>query len=246
VRSILRHRDGLVQMASSHVQQLQKALDQMNLQLHHVISDITGVTGLAISRRSWLVSATHRRWRNYGMGGSKPPRARLQNLWLGLPARASIHTRPVAGCVPSLPGVDQWRVTERSSVSRDLRVKNRSTGRSPVEITRGAKNTRWQGWARSPESSLSDLRSGTDPSSRVHTLTAQTLLGEIGLTSRAFANARRLRHGSDSVRITGSAAGKYVGQNTQGQDRRPRHFAWLRNPSIAAILPRTLLSPDTR
>src|SRR6267378_3549698 len=48
VRSILHHRDGLVQMASSHVQHLQKALDQMNLQLHHVISDITGVTGLAI------------------------------------------------------------------------------------------------------------------------------------------------------------------------------------------------------
>jgi transposase len=48
VRSILRHRDGLVQMASSHVQHLQKALDQMNLQLHHVISDITGMTGLAI------------------------------------------------------------------------------------------------------------------------------------------------------------------------------------------------------
>jgi transposase len=48
VRSILRHRDSLVQMASSHVQHMQKALDQMNLQLHHVISDITGVTGLAI------------------------------------------------------------------------------------------------------------------------------------------------------------------------------------------------------
>ena len=48
VRSILRHRDGLVQMASSHVQHMQKALDQMNLQLHHVISDITGVTGIAI------------------------------------------------------------------------------------------------------------------------------------------------------------------------------------------------------
>jgi len=48
VRSILRHRDSLVQMASTHVQHMQKALDQMNLQLHHVISDITGVTGLAI------------------------------------------------------------------------------------------------------------------------------------------------------------------------------------------------------
>jgi transposase len=32
VRSILRHRDSLVQMASTHVQHMQKALDQMNLQ----------------------------------------------------------------------------------------------------------------------------------------------------------------------------------------------------------------------
>jgi transposase len=50
VRSILRHRDSLVQMASSHVQHMQKALDQMNLQLHHVISDITGVTGMTIMK----------------------------------------------------------------------------------------------------------------------------------------------------------------------------------------------------
>jgi transposase len=35
-------------MATCHVQHMQKALDQMNLQLHHVISDITGTTGLAI------------------------------------------------------------------------------------------------------------------------------------------------------------------------------------------------------
>ena len=35
-------------MAATHVQHVQKALDQMNLQLHHVISDITGVTGLTI------------------------------------------------------------------------------------------------------------------------------------------------------------------------------------------------------
>jgi transposase len=48
VRSILRHRNDLVQMASSQVQHMQKALDQMNLQLHHVFSDITGMTGVAI------------------------------------------------------------------------------------------------------------------------------------------------------------------------------------------------------
>ena len=35
-------------MAATHVNHMQKALDQMNLQLPHVISDITGQTGLAI------------------------------------------------------------------------------------------------------------------------------------------------------------------------------------------------------
>jgi transposase len=48
VRTLLRHRGELVQSASQHVQHMHKALTQMNLQIHHVISDITGATGLAI------------------------------------------------------------------------------------------------------------------------------------------------------------------------------------------------------
>ena len=48
IRSLLRHRETLVQIACMHIQHMHKALDQMNLQIHHVISDITGVTGLAI------------------------------------------------------------------------------------------------------------------------------------------------------------------------------------------------------
>ncbi len=48
VRAIMRHRQELVQMAAQHVQHMQKALTQMNLQIHHVINDITGLTGLAI------------------------------------------------------------------------------------------------------------------------------------------------------------------------------------------------------
>jgi hypothetical protein len=35
-------------MASQHLQHMHKALTQMNLQIHHVLSDITGLTGLAI------------------------------------------------------------------------------------------------------------------------------------------------------------------------------------------------------
>ena len=37
-----------MQMAAEHIMHMQKALSQMNLQLHHVLSEITGVSGLAI------------------------------------------------------------------------------------------------------------------------------------------------------------------------------------------------------
>jgi transposase len=48
VRAILRHRDSLVRGASRCVSHLHKAFTQMNVQLQHVISDLTGVTGQAI------------------------------------------------------------------------------------------------------------------------------------------------------------------------------------------------------
>ena len=50
LRSFLRQRAMLVTYASHHIQHMQKALDQMNLKLHHVVSDVTGVTGMAILR----------------------------------------------------------------------------------------------------------------------------------------------------------------------------------------------------
>ena len=48
VRSLMRHRSGMVDMARQHTQHMHKALTQMNVQIHHVISDLTGVTGMAI------------------------------------------------------------------------------------------------------------------------------------------------------------------------------------------------------
>lgn len=48
VRALTRHRKDLTEMASQHVQHMQKALTQMNVQLHHVIDDLTGITGMAI------------------------------------------------------------------------------------------------------------------------------------------------------------------------------------------------------
>jgi transposase len=48
LRALSRHRANLVEIAAVHVQHMQKALTQMNLQIHHVLSDLTGKSGLAI------------------------------------------------------------------------------------------------------------------------------------------------------------------------------------------------------
>jgi transposase len=50
MRSYLRHRETLIRDAGDHVRRMQKALIQMNVQLHNVISDITGRTGMLILR----------------------------------------------------------------------------------------------------------------------------------------------------------------------------------------------------
>jgi len=50
LRGYLRHRAQLLEHRAPHVLHMQKALQQMNLQLHHVLSDITGETGLKILR----------------------------------------------------------------------------------------------------------------------------------------------------------------------------------------------------
>jgi transposase len=50
LRAYLRQRGNLIRQASKHVQHMQKALEQMNLKLTEVLSDITGVTGRSILR----------------------------------------------------------------------------------------------------------------------------------------------------------------------------------------------------
>lgn len=48
LRTILRHRQSLVRHQSPHVLHMQKALMCMNIQLHHAVSDILGLTGMSI------------------------------------------------------------------------------------------------------------------------------------------------------------------------------------------------------
>jgi transposase len=50
LRSYLRQRTMLLRYAAAHIQHMQKALQQMNVLLHQVVKDITGLTGMSIIR----------------------------------------------------------------------------------------------------------------------------------------------------------------------------------------------------
>jgi transposase len=50
LKAYYRHRKSLVEGCAQQVQRMQKALEVMNVQLHKVLSDITGVTGMRIVR----------------------------------------------------------------------------------------------------------------------------------------------------------------------------------------------------
>lgn len=65
IRTLVRHRDSLVRTACDHLLRAQKALDQMNVQIHRVVSDVTGETGQAILRAI--------------LGGERQPEVLAQN-----------------------------------------------------------------------------------------------------------------------------------------------------------------------
>ena len=48
IRSIIREKANVSAMRTQAIQAVQKAMDQMNIRLHHAVSDITGVTGMRI------------------------------------------------------------------------------------------------------------------------------------------------------------------------------------------------------
>jgi transposase len=104
LRTVLRHRAEVVQDASGHIQHMQKSLDQMNLQLHHVISELAGMTGLAILDA--ILAGERDR---YKLAGLRDARIRASEETIvkraggRLPARASIHLTAGVGSLPLLP-----------------------------------------------------------------------------------------------------------------------------------------------
>ncbi|MFL9907949.1 IS110 family RNA-guided transposase [Paraburkholderia sp. RL17-337-BIB-A] len=73
LRSYLRQRERLLEYAASHIQHMQKAMMQMNVQLHHVVQDITGVTGMKIIRAIVAASAIPMSSHSIATDVARPP-----------------------------------------------------------------------------------------------------------------------------------------------------------------------------
>jgi len=86
LRSYLRQRERLLEYGASHIQHMQKALTEMNVQLHHVVTDITGVTGLRIIRAI--------------LGGEKSPRRNVVMLNSAAALVAAGRADHIANAIP--------------------------------------------------------------------------------------------------------------------------------------------------
>ena len=105
LRSYVRQRERLLEYAASHIQHMQKALTEMNFQLHHVVADITGATGLRIIR---AILAAERdpeaRWQPCAITVATPvPRRSQRRAHRELPRRATVCARAGARPLHRLP-----------------------------------------------------------------------------------------------------------------------------------------------
>ena len=105
LRSYLRQRAMLVEYASHHIQHMHKALTQMNVKLQHVISDITGKTGMDIIEAIAGGERDPRKLvaRSQDQGGRGDHR---QVATGPLAGRAHLRTDPGPGTVPGVSGQD--------------------------------------------------------------------------------------------------------------------------------------------
>ncbi len=77
LRAYVRQRTMLIKSTTMHIQHMQKALTQMNIQLHHVLTDITGKTGMNSLTALYLIG-------EIGLGMTRWNSPKRFASWLGL------------------------------------------------------------------------------------------------------------------------------------------------------------------
>jgi transposase len=232
LRSYVRQRERLIQSAVVHIQRMQHALIQMNLHLHKVISDITGLTGMSIIRAivagernpQALAALKHSRTRS---SQDEIAKALSGKYWAELVfilqqelALYDLHQQQIAACD---------RQIEQCLMSFDAK-----TDQPPPSV----KNKRRKTTQNAP---AFDLRgqlyrvSGIDftQMNGLDALSVQTILSEVGLDSKRFPSVKHFCSWlglCPGTRITG---GKPLSSQTRSVVNRATNAFWLAAQSVS-------------
>jgi transposase len=191
LRSLWRHREGLVQIAAEHIQQMQKALSQMNLQLHHVLSDITGVSGIAILDAILAGERDPMRLASLCNRRVRSPRERVAKSLEG--DYPSEHLFALRQCLAAY----RFNKSLMAEVDTELEMRMRQLPRSAEAQQRRPPGSKTRIYQRAGNEPAFDLKSelyriaGVDLTDvpGISTLTAHTILMEVGTDISRFRNA---------------------------------------------------------
>lgn len=219
-RELVRHRGMLVKYRAAHIQHMQKALEQMNLKLTHVLSDITGVTGMEIIRaivageRDPMVLAAFRR------RGCKRSETEIAAALTGNYRAEHLFTLEQSLALYNIYGaqIDEVDV-ELERIFQD--ISDPPSGSEGTPTTTAPQDRQRQ--KRRKNQAKTELQqtlyefAGVDLAQidGIDTLTAQVLLTEIGPDVSAWPTAKHFASWlglSPNNRITG---GKVVGRRTR-------------------------------
>lgn len=191
VRTLWRHRQSLLQMAAEHILHMQKSLSQMNVQIHHVLSDITGLSGLSILDAILTGQRDCVKLAQLCHPSVKSPREKVAQALEG-----DYRAEHLFVLRQSLAGYRyyQGQIAELDHEIQRLMKEVESSQEVPALLPRRTKRTKYQRQVNDP---AFDLRaelyriSGVDLTDipGISTLTAQVILSEIGPDVSRFRNA---------------------------------------------------------
>ena len=183
LKAYYRHRKSLVEGCAQSVHRMQKALEVMNVQLHKVLSDITGLTGMRILRaiaggeRDPVVLAKHRHPLvkspteeiAKALGGNFLPE---QLFVLGQALEVyDFHQRQIEACDAQIEAYMSTLATRSASVPEPSPPRTRRKNQSHFDLRKELSRVSGVDLTRIP---------GIDA------LTAQTILSEVGVDVSAF------------------------------------------------------------
>lgn len=222
VRALWRHRDALVRQCGWYIQHMHKALDQMNVQVHHVLTDITGVTGTAIVE---AILAGQRDPEVLARFRDKRVKATEQTL---ISALTGDYRREHVFCLRQAYAAFKFTNEQIAQVDAELGAQLAALDHTPEDQPLALKQ-RSQSTVKHPPAYPAQARlaalCGVDLTSipSIQVLTAQTIWAELGSDLSAFPTSKHFCSWLSLCPDNRTSAGKCLSTKTRVSANRVAH-----------------------